>query len=153
MSSLCGNEHPTDLVAFPGYADRMRFSICSRTPIDTYRPTRSPELSPTLSPTLSPSLSPTLSPSLSPTRSPEEDSDPTLSPSISPTLSPSESPTFCPTCRPCRDDCSYQLSDNSLLTYQVNAQDIEMEIVHNGEAWLGLGFSTNGEMVGSEAVM
>ncbi len=50
---------------------------------------------------------------------------------------------------------SYQLSSDSLLNYFVNEQEgtISMEVVYDGEAWLGIGFSEDGKMIGSDAVM
>ena len=60
--------------------------------------------------------------------------------------------------------CEYQLSDNFLLKYQVNVPsdttlemceecNISMEAVYEGEAWVSIAFSTDGMMIGSEAVM
>jgi hypothetical protein len=60
--------------------------------------------------------------------------------------------------------CEKQLSDNFLLKYQVNVPSdttlemceectISMEAVYEGEAWVSVAFSTDGMMIGSEAVM
>ena len=60
--------------------------------------------------------------------------------------------------------CEYQLSENYLLKYQINVPsdttlevcevcNISMEAVYEGEAWVSIAFSTDGLMIGSEAVM
>ena len=60
--------------------------------------------------------------------------------------------------------CESQLDDNYLLLYQINVPDgttvdvcdgctISMELIYDGDAWVGIGFSKDGQMVGSEAVM
>ena len=57
-----------------------------------------------------------------------------------------------------------QLSPDLLLRYRINVPDtttqeicdgctITMETVYDGEAWVGIAFSNNGQMVGSEAVI
>ena len=59
---------------------------------------------------------------------------------------------------------SIQLSDDLLLNYQINVPSdttyeicdmctISIEAIYDGEAWVGIGFSTDGVMVGSEAVV
>jgi len=59
---------------------------------------------------------------------------------------------------------SYALSSTCELKYRVNVPSdtneeecigcsVSMEVIHDGEAWLGIAFSTNGRMVGSEAVI
>lgn len=63
-----------------------------------------------------------------------------------------------------RSMCEYQLSENYLLKYQINVPsdttlevceecNISMEAVYEGEAWISIAFSTDGMMIGSEAVM
>ena len=63
-----------------------------------------------------------------------------------------------------RSMCEYQLSENYLLKYQINVPsdttlevceecNISMEAVYEGEAWVSIAFSTDGLMIGSEAVM
>jgi hypothetical protein len=61
---------------------------------------------------------------------------------------------------PCVNDvCNYKLSDICLLKYQVNVQEanepntITMELICEGVTWLGIGFSQDGKMIGSEAVI
>jgi hypothetical protein len=54
------------------------------------------------------------------------------------------------------DMCSLELSSNCLLKYQVNKTPIATLTIHlvcEGEAWIGIGFSKDGQMVGSEAVL
>ena len=57
-----------------------------------------------------------------------------------------------------------QLSPDLLLRYRINVPDattpetcdgctITMETIYDGEAWVGIAFSNNGQMVGSEAVI
>ena len=59
---------------------------------------------------------------------------------------------------------SIQLSDDLLLIYQINVPSdttyeicdmcsISMEVIYEGEAWVGIAVSTEGSMIGSEAVM
>ncbi len=63
-----------------------------------------------------------------------------------------------------REMCEYQLSDDFLHKYQVNAPSettlemceectISKEVVCEGKAWASIAFSTGGMMIGSEAVM
>jgi len=63
-----------------------------------------------------------------------------------------------------KEMCEYQLSANYLLMYQLNVPEdttldvcegcsISMELIYDGEAWVGIGFSTSGGMIGSEAVL
>ena len=61
---------------------------------------------------------------------------------------------------PCVSDvCNHQLSDICLLKYQVNVPEanepttITMELICEGVTWLGIGFSQDGLMAGSEAVI
>jgi len=67
---------------------------------------------------------------------------------------------------PAEEDVFYenQLSSDLLLRYKVNVPPsttmdvcdgctVSIEVIYDGEAWLGIGFSTDGKMVGSEAVM
>mmetsp|Transcript_21025 Transcript_21025/g.42008 ORF Transcript_21025/g.42008 Transcript_21025/m.42008 type:complete len:898 (+) Transcript_21025:395-3088(+) len=61
---------------------------------------------------------------------------------------------------PCVSDvCMHQISDICLLHYQVNAPQgnepstITMELICEGVTWLGIGFSQDGLMAGSEAVI
>ena len=60
--------------------------------------------------------------------------------------------------------CQYQLSDDLSLQYQVFVPEsttvdecdgcsVRMIMTYEGIAWLGLGFSNDGSMIGSEAVM
>ena len=61
--------------------------------------------------------------------------------------------------------CEQQISSDYVLRHKINVPSdttvdicdgctISMEAVYSGEeAWTGIGFSTNGEMVGSEVVM
>jgi len=50
---------------------------------------------------------------------------------------------------------THHLSDSSLLYYKVNESEgtLSAEVVHDGISWLSIGFSEDGGMVGSEAVM
>lgn len=50
---------------------------------------------------------------------------------------------------------THHLSDSSILYYKVNESEgtLSAEVVHDGESWLSIGFSEDGGMVGSEAVM
>ena len=64
-----------------------------------------------------------------------------------------------------QDFCEKQISSDYVLRHKINVPSdttvdvcdgctISMEAVYSGEeAWTGIGFSTNGEMVGSEVVM
>lgn len=59
---------------------------------------------------------------------------------------------------PCVSDvCNHKLSDTCLLKYQINVLEprntITMELICEGVTWLGVGFSTDGQMVGSDAVV
>eukprot|EP00984_Skeletonema_dohrnii_P034226 scaffold33508_cov96-Skeletonema_dohrnii-CCMP3373.AAC.2 len=62
---------------------------------------------------------------------------------------------------PCTIDvCNLELSHTCLLKYKVNnptlvtpVNTITFELVCEGEAWIGIGFSNDGQMVGSEAVL
>jgi hypothetical protein len=61
---------------------------------------------------------------------------------------------------PCVSDvCNHKLSDVCLLKYQVNVPEanepntITMELICEGVTWLGIGFSQDGLMAGSEAVI
>jgi len=66
------------------------------------------------------------------------------------------SPTSSPTSAPTQEEWqSYQISDSSVLNYKVNESEgtLSAEVVHDGESWLSIGFSEDGGMVGSEAVM
>ena len=58
----------------------------------------------------------------------------------------------------------YQLCSTCKIKYRVNIPEdtnaeeclgcsVSMELIHEGEAWLGIAFSETGRMVGSEAVM
>ena len=50
---------------------------------------------------------------------------------------------------------THHLSDSSILYYKVNVSGgtLSAQVVHDGESWLSIGFSEDGGMVGSEAVM
>jgi len=66
-------------------------------------------------------------------------------------------------------DCTVNFCDNELTTgflqkYRINVPDgqapetcdgctIDMELIYDGEAWVSIGFSLNGRMIGSEAVI
>eukprot|EP00956_Cyclotella_meneghiniana_P038814 scaffold160269_cov71-Cyclotella_meneghiniana.AAC.2 len=60
--------------------------------------------------------------------------------------------------------CMYLLSDDYILEYKVNVPNdttvdkcegcsLSVKLTYEGTAWLAFAFSTNGEMIGSEAVM
>mmetsp|Transcript_644 Transcript_644/g.1162 ORF Transcript_644/g.1162 Transcript_644/m.1162 type:complete len:421 (-) Transcript_644:95-1357(-) len=51
--------------------------------------------------------------------------------------------------------CSVELTPGYMLQYQVNEAEgtVTMEATFDGEAFVAVGFSTNGEMIGSEAVI
>ncbi len=66
-------------------------------------------------------------------------------------------------------DCTVQFCENELTTgflqrYRIKVPDgqnpdtcdgctIDMELIYDGEAWVSIGFSLNGRMIGSDAVM
>ena len=64
-----------------------------------------------------------------------------------------------------QDFCESQVSPEFLLRYKVNVPEgmtlegcgsdctISYEAIYDGEAWVSIGFSTDGKMIGSEAVM
>ena len=63
-----------------------------------------------------------------------------------------------------KEFCENELSPDYLLRYQINVPSdtnvdvydgctISMELICDGEAWVGIAFSTDGQMLGSEAVM
>ncbi len=64
-----------------------------------------------------------------------------------------------------QDFCENQVSSDYLLRYKINVPDgttlgtcedgctISFESIYNGEAWISVGFSTDGIMIGSDAVM
>jgi len=63
-----------------------------------------------------------------------------------------------------KEMCENRLSPDLLLKYQVNVPadttlevcdgcTVSMELIYDGEAWLGIGFSEDGQMIGSEAVI
>jgi len=62
---------------------------------------------------------------------------------------------------PCTVDvCNLELSHTCLLKYKVDTptvvtpvNTITMELICEGESWVGVGFSTDGQMIGSEAVL
>ena len=129
-----------------------------------------------LSPTLSPSISTNVSTS-SPTISTP------ASTSNSPTYYPSYTPTTIITYSPTVDDdatttaeatssgldciidfCEHQLSDDYLMEYKLNLPEgsstddcekcsLTVRLTYDGVTWLGFAFSTDGQMVGSEAVL
>ena len=52
--------------------------------------------------------------------------------------------------------CTMKLSSSCILKYKINKAPIAsltMELICDGESWVGIGFSTNGQMVGSEAIL
>lgn len=63
------------------------------------------------------------------------------------------------------DYCENQVSSDYLLRYKVNVPDgmtlescdetctISFESIYDGEAWVSVGFSTDGKMIGSDSVM
>jgi hypothetical protein len=63
-----------------------------------------------------------------------------------------------------KEMCQYEISADCLLEYKVNVPEdtttdecvgcsLSIKLTYSGVAWLGLAFSKNGEMIGSEAVM
>ena len=63
-----------------------------------------------------------------------------------------------------QDFCEQQLSPEVVLRHRINVPSdttldvcdgctVSMEAIYSGDAWVGIGFSTDGEMIGSEAVM
>jgi len=63
-----------------------------------------------------------------------------------------------------KEFCDNQLSSGYLLRYQINVPDgttvdvcdgctISMELIYDGDAWVSVAFSTDGQMIGSEAVI
>jgi hypothetical protein len=79
-----------------------------------------------------------------------------------PVDAPCNAPVDAPIDAPIGD--SIQLSDDLLLIYQINVSSdttyevcdkctISMEAIYDGEAWVGIAVSTDGVMIGSEAVM
>jgi hypothetical protein len=58
-----------------------------------------------------------------------------------------------------KEMCETQLSPDFLLKYQINVPSdsekcmISMEAIYDGEAWVSVAFSSDGMMIGSEAVM
>ena len=138
-----------------------------------YPPTLSPTIS-TDEPTLEPSQHPIIS-SYAPVNKVTE--SPTYFPSYVPTThNTTFSPTFydngsttttdatsgnldCVT-----DFCDHELSDDYFMKYKLNVPDgedvyecqtcsVTISLTYDGEAWLGFAFSTDGQMIGSEAVM
>ena len=76
-------------------------------------------------------------------------SETTFQPSLVPTSASSVS-----------KDCSYnfcdkELTDGYLLRYKLNESNntISMELTYDGNVWVGIAVSTDGQMTGSEAVM
>jgi hypothetical protein len=62
------------------------------------------------------------------------------------------------------DFCEHQLSDDYIMEYKLNVPEgvsvddcqscsVTIRLTYEGEAWLGFAFSTDGQMIGSEAVM
>mmetsp|Transcript_32922 Transcript_32922/g.62911 ORF Transcript_32922/g.62911 Transcript_32922/m.62911 type:complete len:197 (-) Transcript_32922:54-644(-) len=51
--------------------------------------------------------------------------------------------------------CSYEVAESTSLKYQVNELEgtLSMEVIHDGESWLGLAFSEDGGMINSQAVI
>ena len=60
--------------------------------------------------------------------------------------------------------CEVQLADNFWYRYRINVPNgadikkcdqctITMEVIYDGESWVSIAFSEDGDMVGSEAVM
>mmetsp|Transcript_15266 Transcript_15266/g.33306 ORF Transcript_15266/g.33306 Transcript_15266/m.33306 type:complete len:343 (+) Transcript_15266:227-1255(+) len=54
-----------------------------------------------------------------------------------------------------KEICSYELTESSILNYQVNVPEgkLSMKLIHDGKSWLGLAFSETGRMVDSDAVI
>lgn len=141
----------------------------------TLEPTISPSIS-TADPTMTPSISIDAPVSSVGTNSPTSS---TKSPSYFPTYLPTStttSPTFYDGSTTTTteatfrgygciaDFCECQLSDDYLMEYKLNVPDGEsvdvcdtcsltVRLTYEGEAWLGIAFSTDGQMIGSEAVM
>lgn len=114
-------------------------------------------------PTTSPSFSPTTAPSFSPTVDPTSESI-TMTPSNPPTDSPDTSSkvgmNICLT-----EFCKYEITSDYTFEYKVNIPDnasmedcsgcsLSVRLTYDYEtSWIGMAFSTTGEMIGSEAVM
>lgn len=118
-------------------------------------------------PSVAPTLIPTTAPSFSPTVSPTEMETP------APSMTPSSLPVMIPeTTSDTRVNiicatkfCEYEMSSDYKLEYKVNIPadttidecfgcSLSMKLTYDDEtSWIGLAFSTDGEMIGSEAVM
>ena len=111
---------------------------------------------------------PTFTPSYSPTVTPTETE------TIEPSKSPSEASNLAPkmTFKAGIDDictveyCEYEMTSDYMLEYRVNVPDdasiddeclgcsLSVKLTYDAvTSWIGLAFSTNGQMIGSEAVM
>jgi hypothetical protein len=114
---------------------------------------------PTLKPTFIPTISPTIMPSASPSNKPSN--KPSSKPTNKPTLSPTQ-----PESHKCTVEfCEYQITSDYALEYRVNVPEdvsvdectgctVSMKLTYDGEtSWISVGFSTSGEMIGSEAIM
>jgi hypothetical protein len=49
--------------------------------------------------------------------------------------------------------CEFQLEPGYTLRYLLNEDSITMEVIYDGEAWVAIAWSEDGQMIGSEAVM
>ncbi|KAL3817090.1 hypothetical protein ACHAXA_009921 [Cyclostephanos tholiformis] len=125
----------------------------------------SPTSSPTTTvPTSAPAnLDPTLVPTATVTPTAADDI-PSSPPSASATPTPTSNPTTTIPTDCTKAICETQISHGILLKYQVNVPrgttleicdycTISMEVVYQGEAWVGVAFSIDGKMSGSEAVI
>jgi hypothetical protein len=84
-----------------------------------------------------------------PTTSISNSSETTFQPSLVPTFASSVS-------RDCSDNfCDKELTDGYLLRYKLNESNntISMELTYDGNVWVGIAVSIDGQMTGSEAVM
>lgn len=76
-----------------------------------------------------------------------------------PTISNSSETTFQPSfsvSKDCSDNfCDKELTDGYLLRYKLNESNntISMELTYDGNVWVGIAVSIDGQMAGSEAVM
>lgn len=122
-----------------------------------YQPTVAPSFSPTVTPTESPTMAPSFSPTISPTELE------TMKPTRAPSTPPSQSNAGAGICT--IDFCEYEISADYKLEYLVNVPDntsvdecngcsLSVRLTYDGEtSWIGMGLSTTGEMIGSEAIM
>ena len=112
---------------------------------------------------------PTFTPTFSPTSTPTEIE--TIEPSKSPSKAPNAAPKITSNAgidNVCTVDyCEYEMTSDYVLEYRVNIPDdssvgdnecigcsLSVKLTYDDvTSWIGLAFSTNGQMIGSEAVM